>query len=739
MDEMNENIELAIKLDQITQMKERMLMAISHELRTPLNAMYGSAELLELSKNLDENEKQCVNNIRQSARALKVIVNNIMNYTECMQGEIEAENTEFTLHDMIEEIRTIIFMKAVEKKLGFRIWVDPDIPKKLKGDIRKIHSVLMHLLQNAIKNTQSGLISLSVTKRMLEHKIYLYFVVEDTGIGISQEEVKYIFEPFSISDTGDRNSMGMRLGLPLCQEYIKLLGGQLTCKNCLGKGIQFSFQLELEVVDKEPSVTIINKEAVKLLIVMDIKWRREHMKRICNALGLSNVMLAEDVEDLEEECFTHMLLDTGEEQAKWWLRKQFSFPCEKILVISSNEKHMGDLKKASCIFYRPFTIFMLAGYLNQWSEGGGSREDMQETLFRTKGVKALVVDDNSVNLMIGSNILRQFDMEVDEADSGTLAIQMYYNNKYDIILMDYRMPDTDGIEITRNICNFDREEDKTVIIALSANVTEEITEAFLCAGAKDVMAKPIEIRELSRILRKWLPDEKIIESNGQVLMLQEERNKLCMETMQISFCNVQDLDWKNALIRMNGTLENYVKILKIGYGNILEQMLRIERKEKNKKAENMSIYFHSLKGIFSNMGALKLSEASKKLEENPEQYDLHYIQKVDRFTEQLKEALTLYEDILASYQIEREVPEMSKEEYLQQLMHLKECIQRFEFNEIHEIADVLIQASKGRNKKYLMEVMESIEVFEYDEALHKLKKVMAVEKKAEEKPDRGGG
>lgn len=451
---------------------------------------------------------------------------------------------------------------------------------------------------------------------------------------------------------------------------------------------------------------------------------------MCGALGISKAEFLEDVKSIEKEHFTHIFIDSESEYAEEWLQKKIPYPCEKLLLMSGNKRSMENMKSADRIFYRPFTIFMLADLLGRWN-GKPEMKECKNTLFKTRKIKALVVDDNEMNLMIAANILRQYDMIVDEAESGTLAVKMYYNNKYDIILLDYLMPEMDGIETTQNLRKIDKGVDNAAIIALSANVTGEIKKGFLEAGAQDVLTKPLEIRELSRIIRKWLPEEKILDNQKASIVPWDEEEQNCKDAAKIALSAIEGLEWEAAIKRMNSSADNYMKLLGICRVNIREQLELVKYAAEIMNRRDMKLYFHSLKGIFVNIGAVLLAEKSSYLEQSTADFEEEKIQKnkddyfrnILFFTEQLKKALALYANIITKDSVSSGQQKMSQEERKQKLLLLKEHISRFEFNEINELLEVLIVSAKDNCKEILKEVMADIQTFRYDEALEKLEKI----------------
>lgn len=710
-----ENFQQKSETLEVLKMRDKMFMKLSHELRTPLNAIYGSAGLLAMSDKLDQKDREYINNILESTRALKKIVSNIIDYTQSIYEDVEVDAKEFSPQDIIEEIRTIISMKAQEKKLRFQIWIDPNIPRVMSGDVHKISRVLTHLLINSVKNTEQGEITLRILNTPQEKNGTIRYEVEDTGIGISKECLDTLFDAMD----GEDDTIKVGIGLSICQEYVKAMNSELHCESTQGKGSRFWFDLDAEIVEKEPIVELKNSKNIKILIVTSDMSRYHFLANMCQALGVPHVQQWQESIQPAKEYYTHIMIDSEYENANQWLLKRMPYRCENLLILSTNQTYIDNMKRADRIYFEPFTIFMLTDILKRWNQSGNYKKEIKETLFQTQNARALVVDDNSVNLMIVDNILNQFGIQTDQADSGTLALQMHYNNKYDVIIMDYLMPGMDGVETTREIRAQENEESKAAIIALSANVTDDIRQRFLDAGAQDILAKPIELRELSRMLRTWLPADKIISSNLKTQQDEEQKNSSIIQLLQ----QIQGLDWQDAMGRMNINLDNYVKILGVSYENGMKQLKNIQEDFNEYSSANYKIYFHSLKGIFLNVGAKELSEEAQYLEAAVRKHDYEYLDShFDAFEKKAYFFLEKIDAVIHSSEkpsailTQQTVLTMSSDKLKQLILKLKSYIANYQFNEINEIIEIIHQNSTGENKRLVECAKAALQEFDYEKA-----------------------
>ena len=347
-----------------------------------------------------------------------------------------------------------------------------------------------------------------------------------------------------------------------------------------------------------------------------------------------------------------------------------------------------------------------------------------EMFFKAEGIKALVVDDNEVNTMVVSSMLEQFEIQVTEVYSGKDAIERAKYEDYDIIFMDYLMPEMNGIEATEEIRKLGKVK-RPVIIALTANETQELKDKFKQAGVDDVMSKPLELEAVCQILKKWVPEEEVSRIGLDTGI--EKQNQALFDI----FSKVDGLDVKKGLSHLANSADNYIKVIEAAVDNIHSERKRLAMYSASQvQASSMKISFHSLKGVFLNLGASRLSEQSQLFElacSNP-QVDLvadnlaQYLEDLEIFTKGLEEGLLQYSDDYTKKRAERYIP-IDEEEYKQCLEDLKYYLTRSEFNYLEELTKKLIYATKGEKRNSFEDVYKKVQNFKYEEALQILEKI----------------
>ncbi|MCR5792726.1 MAG: response regulator [Lachnospiraceae bacterium] len=721
-----------MEYEQLTKLRSNMLIAISHELNTPLNAISGSLELLSLSNNLSESDVGHLKNIRDAYRGLKNLIFEITDFTKIGNNNFELENVEFAVRDVLDEICPLVYGKAREKGLEFLIKVEPQIPRKLVGDREKLIRVLKHLLNNALNYTTQGYIKLSI----LEHRakngnLIIHYQVSDTGVGMSDEKRAAVFGETS-ELLSESKIEGIGIGLALCQEFVRAMGGELMCESKKGVGSNFFFNLNTEANSGKAFASVTEPEKCKVVCYTENSIRKKYIKECCNDLGIESIVFAGDG-DVGDEC-THLIIDPESTNADYWLKKEFSNPCLKVVIVNGSNKNLGIVNYADRVIYEPLSVSNFASIFNEVKMGENRKNGRKDSLiFKTTGIRALVIDDNEVNLMIVSNMLQQYNIQEECVSQVKLGIQKYKDNDYDIIFMDYLMPGMNGVEATKIIRKYDKGVNNPYIIALSANVNEAIRKEFEDAGADLVMSKPMELRELSDTLRKILPKDHILFESSEVGKTGEEEDEgEHLSQLKEALSKVKYLDIDLGLSYIAGSIRNYVHILRACCTNVQEQIDFVKAGYEMLSPSDLQINFHSLKGILLNTGVTVLSERAKEMEQAAkdnnsvyiEEHAKEFITEIETFRSTLQEALNSFEK---SEKEEKKPKEntvtLSNAELSEQLEKAIHHIKRFEFDEINRIMEEVLRSNLEDKREMLENAYDLIQGFRYEEAQEIIEKV----------------
>ncbi len=485
--------------------KGTFLANMSHEIRTPMNAILGMADIA-IRQNPPQDTLDSLRSIKSAAGSLLTIINDILDFSKIESGALEIMPEPYYVESFINDIVTIINMRIGHKNIDFLIEDCHDIPRMLLGDSVRLKQVLINLLTNAIKFTDSGYIRLNLRTVAVGHgeTIILKGQVEDTGIGIKKEDLPQLFENFSQLDTKkNRNVEGTGLGLAITKKLLEQMSGSLHVESTYGKGSIFTFELPQPVSDGAPLLPVGNYQNMRVGV-----WLKSAMKAKSLYAKLLDIGAKAQILESPEEFadYTHVFIDhTTLKNIDADL-----VPNTNIIAISRNYFESKDVKPNVIVAYAPLTTIVVARLLEgtNYTTSDSTGSDTQFSM-TTNDVKVLVVDDNSINLIIAQSVLEEYGVCVDTAISGADALDMVLANSYDIIFMDHMMPEMDGVETTIRIRNLGEEKYGLVpIVALTANAVGDVRKMFLDSGMNDYLSKPLVIKELERVMRRWLYTEK---------------------------------------------------------------------------------------------------------------------------------------------------------------------------------------------------------------------------------------
>jgi len=569
-------VELSKKAEEAAKAKSLFLANMSHEIRTPLNGILGFLELLKTT-DLDEEQFEYINTITTSANSLLEIINNILDISKIESNKVELELIPFKPITEFEETIEIFGARAGDKGINLVSYIDPSIPANLKGDILKIKEVITNLLSNAIKFTHEGYISLKVKKTaMTASKIKLYFEVEDTGIGVSEEQKDKIFEAFSQADISvTRKYGGTGLGLAISGKYIELMGGKIGIESELNKGTKFFFEIELEVLDPKESLIPNAFSKLKLALLDTDNIKSDYFKEYLKYAGVQTIYF-KSLEELKEIIKTedlncvNFVYDTIKNHE--YFQYLESVNVKYTLISSLKHKHEIDNLDYKAIYtiwdpMNPEKVYSMLEEIDHSRLTTYTKTIDKITTTDNENefnLKVLVAEDNPINQKLIKITLEQMGIKVVLANNGLEAFNKYSINpdNYDLIFMDIQMPVMDGIEATKEILDFEEEEEieHIPIIALTANALKGDRERFLSEGMDEYLTKPINKEELINIIKKFstekIKNELLTEPTNSDTQEKEENNF----ELELEFENVSKHSDKNIIIAKTNGLEKKILI-----------------------------------------------------------------------------------------------------------------------------------------------------------------------------------
>lgn len=699
------------ELKESAQLKSNFLANMSHEIRTPMNAVIGMAEMA-LRGDLPNEERGYLQQIKASGRSLLAIINDILDFSKIESGKMELNESDYVVMSLINDSVNIALTRIGEKNITLIVDADPEIPFTLHGDDIRIKQVLVNLVSNAVKFTESGYVAISMCHERCEEGICLIVSVRDSGIGIKEADLDKLFSSFQQVDSmRNRNIEGTGLGLAISRELINMMNGMINIESTYGSGSTFSFRIPQRIVDDLPSVSLNKKGTVKIASFIENLYVKAGFTNAILKLDIVNTECT-SLQDMEtavnagvEFIFIDCPLWNGEIDAFAKLHRKV----QTVIIIDPRK----DIVTASYVYKlnQPIYSLSIASMLNHETCGGvlGNHLQAEEFRFEAPDAKVLIVDDNAINLTVAKGLLSPLHMQITLASGAREAIRLIEDNLYDIILMDHMMPDIDGIEATRIIRNKeDNYYKKLPIIALTANAVNNAKELFLREGMNDFIAKPIEIRDIASIIRKWLPPEKIIN------VKQNECSTVTHTEDEIPI--IEGIDVKSG-ITLSGTLAFYKKILADYYSVIEKKAALIEKYEAEGDIKAFTIEVHALKSTSRLIGAMELSETAALLEK----YGLERnIELIKAETPYLLRCYRAYLPLLAPFQkVDSISPEiiLSSEQIRENLLVLNDALDNFDINTataiLAELKNCKLDEPAAKLRACLSDALDEVE---YDDA-----------------------
>ena len=505
---------------QANQAKSRFLANMSHELRTPLNGVIGMGDLLRETR-LSAEQRELVGTLHSSARSLLELIENVLDIAKIEAGKITIENEPMDLHALVNSVIYMLSPMGEAKGVLVSCSIDPDTPFSLRGDYQHMRQVLINLVNNAIKFTDEGSVTLKVYRQdgSADHPV-IRFEVRDTGIGIPEDALPTIFEDFTQAKQGkNRTYGGTGLGTTISKELVELMGGSIGVESKLGEGSLFWCELPFETVPyNEMSISDNHillladedtAEAIKPHLEgwkIDFDWIRSPTRALSMLLQSADRGKPYHSAIVDQQSLT----DIDAEQFAQMVRTEKPLENLSLILVNSSDT-MIDINATNYYYistiidlYDKRSLFNSIHAAQSIIESEGNVVPLAEHYGRLAGEKRLnilVAEDNSVNQQVIQGILKHAGHQVTITDSGEKVLDILDQDisAVDMLILDMNMPEMSGIEVVKAVRFMDASHSMPVIM-LTADATPETREASLDAGASAFLTKPVDARGLLEVI-----------------------------------------------------------------------------------------------------------------------------------------------------------------------------------------------------------------------------------------------
>ncbi len=492
-----------LKTKEVEKLKTKFLSNIGHEFRTPMNGILGFVDLLNKTE-LDKKQREYLSMINRSSKNLMANIETLLDLAQMQSGRLTVESVPFSILDEMEKVSYNLSMLGRDKGIKVLSFIDPKLPRELKGDIRKIKQIMNSLAQNAIKFTSRGgkvIIEVKLLKKQLSGECSISFSIKDNGKGIAADQLALIVEPFNAGNQADER---LGVGLSLSHGLAKLLGSELRIQSEEGQGSYFNFVLNFSE-SKGQSYRMMPKKRVKVLLLDQSRVDEANFLTIYLRSFAIDVIKSNVLDESVYEGVDALYIVADQNDSSWMFELgSYNKTAPVVMLLEEGQSLPTKLTYlVDEVVHKPLHPSIMAKHLYSM-HSFEMDENLESKLQVQDKTTALVVEDNLINQRLIQILLQEYNILVSTASNGAEAVKMCEKNRYDIVFMDIDMPEKNGIVATKEIKEALNPNGKTPFVALTAMAMEGDREMLLRAGLDDYISKPLTREKLEKILNQYL-------------------------------------------------------------------------------------------------------------------------------------------------------------------------------------------------------------------------------------------